>query len=418
MDAERPYPLLEELLQHEPRLLAEIARQDPYFDRRREYERLLAAARGLPITGLEKLARDSGDPKKFENLAAELKIAVLLARHGASVSILRDRVSGDRYEPDLCAEFANGTRLMVEVSRFSAGDPAFTEGLDVVAAKTHYRLTYHLGPPLSGAAIGHKSRKQATERVRLCLETVERELLRISPTGPRGGALHVFAGSPMGVGVVDIANSPLSPLAEELERCPLRLATVWFEPVREMSGYCGGGVTAANILDAQGHKRNLLAKLKEKCARSARLNADASRCSFAVAIQNDEWSCRPQYVRAALTGSRLFPTRWPSTIGFRPREKYPEAFAAADQQGWEPLLRRLKYGLDARVLFSMEDEEPQQLGAYWSCEWARDLSAVLVLHGSSVVQWLPNPWARSGRNDPSLLNVGLPLEPDGVPTRE
>lgn len=95
------------------------------------------------------------------------------------------------------------------------------------------------------------------------------------------------------------------------------------------------------------------------------------------------------------------------------RTLFPDAVQQAARAGWESLLVEWDYVHDSALQLT-------DFGVYLNAnegEWSRNLSGVMVAHGTRAVQWLPNPFCEPAICDNTLLQIGLSYAKLGVPIR-
>lgn len=165
-----------------------------------------------------------------------------------------------------------------------------------------------------------------------------------------------------------------------------------------------GGVTDARFVATNAYSERLRHDLKNKAEKRVKLPERHSSTPFIVAIQNDRLDLDPRCVLSTLTGSRVSgASDWPID--------HPDVVPVAYRLGWKPLLDEWDYGEHSKLRI-----DPKKRGALLETEWARELSGVLVIHGSAgPVQWLPNPFARAEINEVKLLE--LPFSWRRLPAR-
>jgi len=346
-------------------------------DFRAEFAELqLEQADALPaISGVDKLVANAGAEGKFEDLLAELRAAVFFARLGAErVELLRDEAFGvGHYAPDLRIAFASrGLALLVDVVRGSAGTPSISEPLTEAlrAEGLLFRVTYYLGGSLGVPGIGRRER-----------EVQEREL-----------AATVAA-------VVDHLRAVPAGATGEVRVGPDRFT---YGPSSLEYGFCSGGVGTAHLGRDEALSEQFLRPVRKKAERRGELPPSERSTPFVVAYVSHEHELQAHAVVGALVAS-TFGVDLPENrdIIVSSQGRWPPAVEDARRRGWGEALRAWHFepGADSGI---------DQLGAYLEPGgWARELSAVLVLHGRKV-QWLPNPWAVVA--EPRLLELGLPLE--------
>ena len=402
-------PRLKALLASNTRLYEEIC--SAAFEGWLAYhaERLLERAAATGVRGVTKLAANADNAGKFENLLAELEMAVLFAQRGLGAELLRDAAFGDRfYAPDLRLTFPDGFEALVEVTHFSNGAPdrRVSEGLRraVVAERAPYCVEYMLSTRLSTPQAWGKERAIDDKLCALVVAEVMRALRGAAGSGLSSGLVHVYesdgrVGHRMGAGDLYGPDYPEGVSLQETEQW---LGTFGFERSEGPVGYAGGGATDARIVNRGLFAEKLVRDLRSKAAKRSRLPADLSTVPFIVAVLNEQVDLCDLSVLSALTGSRV------AGLAHHPIE-HPPAVQAAYEAGWQRVLDEWDYGPNAKLRFSDH-------GAYLDTAdpWARELSGVLVAHGSWRLQWLPNPFARPEINDVKLLELPLALDKLGA----
>lgn len=408
------FPLLDSLFTEYVETYARIAKCDIYAIERHIAERLLEQARAAGIEGTEKLAANAGDFRKFVNLLAELRFALLFANTGASVRLLGDQEfgKGNIYTPDLLVTFSSGIRILVEVTRTSNG------AADVIAALQNeiessgllFTILPVLGLRLSIPDLNAEAR---TESERLAAELAREAVVAVGESqakGHRSGVVHVLSSGGSLRREVE-AREVGGSLPSESD-APRREGEEWiasfvFEPSTLEQGYARGGLTSVHWMDAEAQKEKFLREVQRKAAKRSRLPAEFAATPFVVAIQNDEIELMPTMTLTALTGSRCAfggPESERASWMNEGRARYPSEVEAAAQLGWRRLLTAWEYESNARCVLT-------DFGAYHSAEWAKNVSATIVTHhGGALTQWLPNPFAQPSIADPRLLEIGLPLD--------
>ncbi len=363
----------------------------------REAELLLERCEQLGIEGVDKFGSDVGSTDKFMSMLSEVRTAILFAGLGAKVRILKDAEFGRQsacYTPDLIVSFGD-LNILVEVFRSNSGAPDVGTPLHRGIEKRGlpFSVEYILGRDLSVPGFGHEERKKHEDLTKEVLEEVL-EKLSVLPPDSAGEIVigeHRFLYKP----------SPLD------------------------RGYAAGGVTMAHYVNIEDHKEKLLKDLKRKADRRASLKSHPHlhRIPFIVAYENWEPELRELYVLSTLTGMRT------SCLGMKPPPvDHPPKVMAAWNSPWQRLLREWDYGPDAECRLIRCGDEPHRgrchhkpdvgstsgdephYGAFDGCDWAQNLSGVLVIHSRHKIQWLPNPFAAEAIRELRLLDLGLSIE--------
>lgn len=344
--------------------------------------RLIAQCEELGIKGVNKLGSDVGSPDKFMSILSEVRTAILFARLGAKVSILQDGAFGrprknlqPYYAPDLSVTFGD-LNILVEVFHANRGAPDVGTPLHRGIEKRGlpFRVAYHLGSDLSVPGFG---REQREKHEMLVKQVVEEALDKLSAL-PFGSTGEIQVGE----------------------------HRFLYEPSTLELGYAAGFRTAVHWINAEEHERRLLIDLERKAQRRARLPPHLERTPFVVACVSEEWELMERNVLSALTGGRIkFLDRSPPPIS------HPADVMAAWNCQWQPLLQEWDYGPDAELRL-------QDYGAFHREEWAKNLSAVMVVHGPRClrgpkIQWLPNPFAADAIREVRLLDIGLSIDKGG-----
>ncbi|WP_148314194.1 hypothetical protein [Sorangium cellulosum] len=410
-----PFPRLQALFANFSHTYARICDDDGHGLERRRAEMLLDRAAVMDITGVEKIATDSGSLSKFINLLAELRFALLFAHVGGRVEILPDAAFGiGYYTPDLRVTFPDRLVFLVEVIRGSSGSPDLMEDLDAALKREGipFRVTDLLGVRLSAAAPDGRTRQ---ENEALCKRVVHEAtvgLLAAHSKGLTDGVVHVRAVDSDLRHELRGGRPQRLPLEEDV---PCRPGETWvasfvFEPSTLATGYAAGGVTSGHFLDENRQRARFLRDLQNKASKRQKLPPEYASIPYLVAVQNDEHELTTISVLSALTGSRqAFPDS-----AFEPAKRLqehpiarPEPVISAARSGWGPVLEAWDYDSNVEVRFTDD-------GAYLDHRWAKELSGVIVAHGGWLLQWLPNPFATAEINDPRILRIGLPLNKLGT----
>jgi hypothetical protein len=416
------YPLLRQLFNGNDAAYRNIEVGDSIGIERQRAESLLRGARSLPIVGLDKLVVDaSQNLSKFVNVLAEVRFAILLARKGMRVEVLRDQAFGavdGMKTPDLRVSLPNGFEALVEVTRCSGWWPKLSENLDAAISKAGMgvRVEDVIGGKLGGSVPDWRGR---TENDALC-ERVAREVVEgleeASRSGSVYGTVHVFSSGSTLRHEIEVGRRDKLPLLDETTTGDgdAWLGSFVFEPAELGIAQTGGGVIAAHQIDISSHASRFLRAVKNKALKRQDFPAEyASATPYFVAVQNDEIELPPVAVLSALTGSRAFisvPTEERARWQRDNPVTYPRAVEEADRR-WRPLFKEWDYGDDSK--YRMTD-----YGAYLdgAATWASNLSGVWVLHEnrSSLLQWLPNPFAAPAINDPRFLELGFSIAQGGA----
>ncbi|WP_437798593.1 hypothetical protein [Sorangium sp. So ce693] len=384
---------------------------------------MLEIADRLGVIGADKLGQDAGDLHKLNNLVVEVYFASLFAASGAAyVSVFPDNPIAST--PDLDVRLPNGLRFYVEVTRLSPGDPSIVELLqsEIETRQLPYRVEYLLGERLSLSVVSGRERGANEEVVEGVVRCGVVGLLDEAIRGTKRGAVHVVA-VPQSDGqsrlearfeAIDVEKSgfPISPAGT---RSPVEVHMVSFifgpPPDGEgHPGYAAGGITAAHLLNEQSQRERLVRDIRAKAEKRQKWPDELPRYPYVVAVQNDESELTPVDVLSALTGSRC---AWLGDAESKKRflernpVTHPEEVAIAESNGWEEVLREWDFAKDADVCFVKYGSFIQEF------DWVRNLAGVLVVHHSqTLIQWLPNPFARDA--DVRFAKVGLPLDKLGA----
>jgi hypothetical protein len=372
---------------------------------RDETEHLLAQCEQLGIEGVGKIGSDVGSAGKFNPVLSEVRAAILFARLGAKVSILRDQEFGcpktgqAYYAPDLSVSFGD-LEMLVEVFHSYPATPDVCTPLHRGIEKRGlpFRVTYHLGSDLSVPGFGRNEREKHEKLVKAVIEEALDKLSALPPgsTGEIQVGEHRF----------------------------------FYEPSTLERGYAAGSLTALHSIDANKHERKFLDDLSRKAQRRASLPSHRQRTPFVVAYVSEEPELADRHVLSALTGARHFSYSPPPV-------SHPPEVMAAWNSPWQRLLREWDYGSDAKcrilrcgVLHGGQCQHNpgavstgkihDHYGAFDGSDWAKNLSAVMVVHGprrlrGPKIQWLPNPFAAEAIRELRLLDLGLSVDQERAP---
>lgn len=373
-----------------------------------EAEDLLERCEQLGIEGVDKVTTDVDTIQKLFPVFCEIRTAILFARLGAKVRILKDLEFGrDRrgkhapYTPDLIVSFGD-LEVLVEVRQSNPGTPDVFTPLDrgLKERGLPFVVEYRPGIELSRPVFGHNEKTRIEKRVDEVVAEVLEKLNRV----PHDSTGEIVIGE---------------------HRFP-------YMPDATDRGYAAGGVTQAHYVNIEAHKKELLKGLKCKAGRRTSLPPHLDRTPFIVAYENWEPALRELYVLSSLTGMRT------SYGGMKPPPAdHPPKVLAAWNSPWQRLLQEWDYGPDSECRLircgvlhggqcehnpdiggkckhnpdvrSTSGSEPHY-GAFDGCDWAENLSGVLVIHSRHKVQWLPNPFAAEAIRELRLLDLGLSIE--------
>lgn len=365
--------------------------------RRREAEDLLERCEQLGIEGVDKFSPDVSNMDKLFPVFAEIRTAILFARLGAKVRILKDQEFGRNrggkpapYTPDLIVSI-NDMDILVEVRQSSPGTPDLFTPLDrgIKERGLPIIVEYRLGIELSRPVFRGTEVQGCQNRVKeVVAEVIEK--LSMEPNGSTGEIVigeHRFAYKPS-----------LDP------------------------GYVAGGVAKPHYVNIEEHTKKLLRDLEHKANKRPILPPKRRGTPFIVACENWEPGLSELCVLSTLTGMR---TSYCSVEP--PPIDHPPKVLVAWNSPWRRLLQEWDYGPDAacRLLRcgvlpggpcnhnpgvgSVSGSE-DHYGAFDGSKWAENLSGVLIIHGRHNTQWLPNPFAAEEIRELRLLDLGLSIE--------
>ena len=387
---------LDALLVGRETLLHEVERVSPTGGIRREAATLLGRCEQLGVEGVEKIGANVGGIDKFFAILSEFRTAILFANLGAKVRILKDEAFGQcrknqsaYYTPDLIVTFGD-LNILVEVVRASAGTPDVFTPLHrgIEERSLPFSVESFPGVGLSCPLFDGAEKKQFEKRVDEVVDELLEKLSRVrhGSTGELWIGEHLFRYKP------------------------------------SAKGYAAGGVTAVHWIDDEKHENNLLKALHFKAKKQPKLPIAWQGVPFVVAYENWETECDDLRVLSTLTGTRT------AYVGLKPPPvNHPPKVMAAWNSPWRRLLQEWDYGPDAecRILrcgaephrgicnhnSDIENtSHPEHYGAFDGCDWAQNLSGVLVLHSRYKIQWLPNPFAEEAIRELRLLDLGLSIE--------
>ena len=391
---------LQALFSGREKYLQDVEHAFPEGGVQREAELLLERCEQLGIEGVDKFGANVSGIDKFLSMLSEVRTAILFARLGAKVRILKDEEFGRPrrnqsgiYTPDLSVSFGD-LEILVEVLRSSPGTPDVFTPLDRGIKErglpfiVEYRPGIEFSRPVSTGFEVERFKKRVNEVV---AEVIEK--------------LSMVPQSSTGEIVIGEHRFPYMPGATD-------------------GGYAAGGVTKAHYVNIEDHKEKLLKGLKCKADRRASLKSHPHlhRIPFIVAYENWEPELGELYVLSSLTGMRT------SYWGMKPPVDHPSKILAAWNSPWQHLLREWDYGPDAECRLIRCGDEPHpgrchhkpevgsaseaepHYGSFDGCDWAENLSGVLVLHSRHKIQWLPNPFAAEAIRELRLLDIGLSIE--------
>ncbi|MGH1345635.1 MAG: hypothetical protein ACRBN8_28985 [Nannocystales bacterium] len=381
-----------------------------------EFRRLLERTADLGIAGRDQVVAEKAN--KPGSTGSELLIAALLARTGLTVRMLVDRdpryleareaKRGGVSLPDLHVQCeASGLEFFVEVRRLSDGTVPFSRRLGVALADAGLMKFRVCAVPLGAAAwapgADYESRRAQERLVDELIARVVEHLQDAQRNGTdsgtfevqmpataahpeKGDNFHRFSFGPVGASVSDA----------EARRGALS----------------GSGYTAIRWIGGDGIRDFVLRAIKHKVEQQQRHARQVQGVPYIVALDSHEDELDPTDISGQLVGGLLHVDegvhyrRWP--------------YGSLDPlrgTAWEVLHE--VWNLRESDMLQRVMQEGRSMVENVSLPefiqpWTRSLSGVFALHRKrDVVQFMPNPWAVAGYNEPRLLGLSLDESPEG-----